>query len=67
MKQECFIEFQGLQISYDDIIKKVKEQWVSVGHKVKEIKSLKVYFKVEDKTAYCVVNETEKIDIVLEE
>ncbi|MDT8719388.1 hypothetical protein IAI10_22295 [Clostridium sp. 19966] len=65
MKSDLYIQFNGNEICESEIIKKVKEVWVSEGNKIKELKNLSVYFKVEDKTAYCVINEDKSISIPL--
>lgn len=65
MKSDLYIQFNGNEICETDIIKKVKETWLEEGKKVKDLKNLSIYFKIEDKTAYCVVNEDEKIVIPL--
>lgn len=63
MKSNFFIQFKGNEISSNDIVKKLKEVWLSNGNKIKDIKEIEVYFKAEENTAYCVVNKTECIDI----
>lgn len=56
MKSKTFIEYQGGSFSYEDIVAKVKENWVAMGNKVKDLDA-KIYVKVEEKMVYYVVNE----------
>lgn len=63
MKNTFFIQFNENEVSSQDIIKKLKEIWISKGNKIKDIKEVNVYFKTEENTAYCIVNEKEHINI----
>ena len=54
---EVFVEYYGQQSSVEEITNKVKEVFVSEGHRVSTIKSLKLYLKPEDGFAYYVINE----------
>lgn len=54
--ENIVIEFKGTQHKLDEIIDKVKNEWVAAGHRVSSIKSLDVYIKPEDYTAYYVIN-----------
>ncbi|MEE0037393.1 MAG: DUF6465 family protein [Lachnospiraceae bacterium] len=54
---EVFVEYYGQQSSVEEITSKVKEVFVSEGHRVSTIKSLKLYLKPEDGFAYYVINE----------
>lgn len=57
MKTSMFIEYQNLQLEDKAIIAKVKEAWVKEGHKIKDIKELKLYVKPEEAAAYYVIND----------
>ena len=50
------VEFRGMQRNIDEIVDKIKEEWVAAGHRASTIKSLNVYIKPEDYTAYYVIN-----------
>lgn len=63
MKSKFFIQFKENEISSEDIIKKLKEIWLSKGNKIKDIKEVNIYFKAEENTAYCIINQQENIDI----
>lgn len=57
MKTSMFVEYQGTQIEDKMIIAKVKEAWLNEGHKIKDIKELKLYVKPEEAAAYYVIND----------
>lgn len=59
-----YVQYQGREVSQQIIIEKLHEEWLK-SHKLSEIKTLEVYLKVEDDTAYCLVNEKIKIDFKL--
>lgn len=54
---EVFVEFYGKQSAIEDVKKKIIDAFVAEGHRVSTIKSLKVYLKPEDYSAYYVINE----------
>ncbi|MFR8167080.1 MAG: DUF6465 family protein [Lachnospiraceae bacterium] len=54
---KVFVEYYGQQSSVEEITSKVKEVFVSEGHRASTIKSLKLYLKPEDGFAYYVINE----------
>lgn len=55
-KSEFFVQFSGLEFSYDDLLEKVKADYMAQTGK-KTISSTKLYLKPEDMTVYYVVNE----------
>lgn len=57
-----FIEYCGKQVSKEDIVNRFKTEWQK-EHKLTEIKTLNIYYKVEDSTAYFVVNGEIKMSI----
>lgn len=63
--EEIIIQYAGTEINANDFVTKVQEIWVSWGHKLSSIKSLKLYIKPEEKAIYFVINEKEtgKIDL----
>jgi hypothetical protein len=61
-KSEFFVEFQSHQYSEKQIISLLKEEWKKT-RKLSEIEKLSIYFKVEEKAAYCVINDEETIVI----
>lgn len=56
-KDTLFIEFKGRQVSQKDIIDKAKAVWKENGNKVKDLKSVNVYYKPEEGKCYYVLNE----------
>lgn len=63
-KSELFIQSLGKEISESDIIEKFKETWEK-GHKMSEVKELKIYYKIEENVAYFVVNDSTTISLPL--
>ena len=59
-----YIQYQGKEVSKGTILEKVHEEWVKT-HKISELKTLDVYLKVEENTAYCLVNGDIKVDLKL--
>ncbi|HHW66818.1 DUF6465 family protein [Defluviitalea raffinosedens] len=59
MKEEVFIQFNGKEVLSSDLLKKFKEIWKEKSMKVKDIKSLKLYYNVNEEKCYYVVNDTE--------
>jgi hypothetical protein len=52
------IQAAGVEATEADIKAAVKDAWVAQGNKVKEIDTLEIYVKPEEKKAYYVVNDT---------
>ncbi|RDU22680.1 DUF6465 family protein [Anaerosacchariphilus polymeriproducens] len=52
-----YIQYEGKEINYDDMVKQVKEVWVSQGNKISHIKTLDIYAKPEEMMIYYVINE----------
>ena len=50
-----YVQYHGKEVSEETIIEKIHEEWCK-EHKLSEIKTLDIYLKVEDNTAYCLVN-----------
>lgn len=60
--KKLYIEYKGVQVSEDELIDRFKSEWTKT-HDLSEIKDLKVYYKIEEDTAYYLVNDTETIAI----
>ena len=54
---EVYVQYHGEEVEQSAIIEKIKEQYVSEGHRAGNIKSLKLYLKPEDRAAYFVIND----------
>lgn len=52
------IQAANVETTEADVKAAVKEAWVAQGNKVKEIDTLEIYVKPEEKKAYYVVNGT---------
>lgn len=55
-KVSTIIEYLGKSYNTEDILKKVKEDWISKGNKVKDLNA-KIYIKIEESMIYYVVDE----------
>ena len=62
MKTEFFIEFDGEQINYMQLIDTAKESWKAENKLVKDISTLNIYFKPSERSCYCVINDEYKCD-----
>ncbi|MDR1559172.1 MAG: DUF6465 family protein [Clostridiales bacterium] len=56
MKPEFYVEFDGRQINLEQIEDAVKSTWKSEGKKMKDLKSMKIYYKPQEHKAYYVFN-----------
>ncbi len=57
LNPEVYLQYIGLEAEESEIVARIKEQYVSEGHRAGNIKSLKIYLKPEEKTAYYVIND----------
>ncbi|MEE3467704.1 MAG: DUF6465 family protein [Eubacterium sp.] len=56
--QETIIQFQGADVVVaENLVDRVKEAYKNSGHRVGNIKSLRIYVNVEEKKAYYVIND----------
>lgn len=65
MKTNVTVEYAGNQYEDKMIVAQIKEAWLASGNKVKDIKTLNLYVKPEEKAAYYVINDTESGKIAL--
>ena len=54
---EVYVQYQGNESNLAVITERIKKQYVEEGHKESDIKSLKIYLKPEDASAYYVIND----------
>lgn len=54
---EVTVQYRGYEANMDEIVKKVKEQYLHKGNEEASIESVQVYIKPEDFTAYYVIND----------
>ncbi len=57
MKTNHYVQFLGNDVEMNELTKFAKEEWKALGYKVKDIKTLDVYYKPEEKTCYYVFND----------
>lgn len=58
VKETVYVQFMGNEVSTDEIMKKVKENWTKVlKNKVGDMKSVTLYVKPEEGKAYFVIND----------
>ncbi|MCR5742672.1 MAG: DUF6465 family protein [Lachnospiraceae bacterium] len=55
-KVSLTVQSAGVEVTEASVKEAVKAAWVAEGHKVKEIDTLDIYVKPEEKKAYYVVN-----------
>ena len=58
-KEEVFIQYSSHELRAADIIDRAKQDFVSKGNKLSDIKEIQVYIKPSDNAAYYVVNHSE--------
>lgn len=56
IKTDLFIEFAGQKTDYKLLVDTVKESWKEEGNKIKDLESLEMYFKPEERACYYVIN-----------
>ncbi|MGK0466749.1 DUF6465 family protein [Clostridium sp.] len=59
-----YVQYQGKEFCKQTILDKVNEEWAK-SHKLSEIKTVEVYLKVEEDTAYCLINGKININLKL--
>ena len=66
MKSTFYVEYYGKQIDEASLIKEAKAIWTKSGKKAVDLKSLNLYIKPEENTAYYVFNDDESGSFVIE-
>ena len=56
MKVELYVEFQGEQIDTKRLTDLIKEIWRNDGNLMKDLKSVEVYYKPEERKCYYILN-----------
>ncbi|MCL2854965.1 MAG: DUF6465 family protein [Defluviitaleaceae bacterium] len=56
MKIEYFVELDGNQTDFKMITDTVKDIWKAEGNAIKDLRTMAVYFKPQDKMCYYVIN-----------
>jgi len=60
MRVDYYVELNGEQTDCKKLSDIVKEIWKSEGNLVKDLDSVEIYFKPEEKKCYYVINGTSK-------
>lgn len=61
IKTSLVLQYQAIEVNTETLIKKAKDKWVKAHKKSeKDIKSLELYIKPEEYSAYYVINGSEK-------
>lgn len=56
MKTDFFVEFNGKKVNQKQLEDKAKELWKSEGNKVKDLKTVELYYKPDENKCYYVFN-----------
>ncbi len=56
MKYNLYIELNGRQVDTAVFMDNIREYWKSEGNKMKDLKSVDIYFKPDENTCYYVLN-----------
>ena len=54
---EVYLQFGPGESSLQTVVDRIRAEYVEQGHRVSSIKSLKVYLKPEERSAYYLINE----------
>lgn len=57
MKSNLYVEYQDVQMEQKEFIATAKEIWTETGKKLKDLHSLDLYVKPEERAVYYVMNE----------
>ncbi len=58
MKTNFYVQYMGKEYSEQEIVSQIKQDWKNEGNKIKDMKSLDIYLKVEEGKAYYIINGT---------
>lgn len=58
VKAATIIQYQNREVDTAKVEERVKAQFISEGHKASSIKTMNIYIKPEDYSAYYVINDT---------
>jgi len=56
MQVKTFVEVQGTQVDTDRFLEVLKDMWKNEGNKVKDMKSVQMYYKPDEGNVYYVIN-----------
>ena len=58
MKSKKIIQFFGEEVIVEDLEKRVKKIWREDGNLQKDMKSMEIYVKIEERKCYYIINES---------
>ena len=53
---DTYFEFNGMQISSDEMIERTKAAYLAEGNSLDDVKSVKIYINANERRAYYVIN-----------
>lgn len=62
IEKTIYIQYYGKEVSEQTLIQRFNEEWTK-EHKLNEVETLKIYYKIEENTAHYLVNDTITISI----
>lgn len=54
--EKIFLQYEGREIVLDNILEKVKQEFILEGHNATDIKSIRLYLKPQENAAYYIIN-----------
>lgn len=51
------LQFDGKEVAAKEVMENAKNDWIAAGHKEEDLKSITLYIKPEENTAYYVIND----------
>nr|WP_072514388.1 DUF6465 family protein [Ndongobacter massiliensis] len=56
MKTNLYVQYQGQQICESDLVDRIKSDWRNAGRKIKDMETLDLYVKPEERRVYYAIN-----------
>ena len=53
---DTYFEFNGMQISSDDLVQRTRAAYLAEGNSIDDVKSVKIYINANERRAYYVIN-----------
>lgn len=57
MSVDTFMEFNGMQVSVEELTERAKEAYVASGHNIQDVDSVKLYINANERRVYYIVND----------
>lgn len=54
---ETYFEFNGMQISSDEMVQRTRAAYLAEGNSIDDVKSVKIYINANERRAYYVIND----------